>query len=362
MRILLIEDNQTNLIFLRRLVERIGGMAVAYGSPVEALSDMPGLDYDIAVIDYRMPVLNGIELLKEMARFEKYRNKPAVFVSADADTATRMAALEAGAIDFLTKPVSPLEFQARLRNLMALVDAQNKLADQAGWLRSEVDKAVTQLREREVEIIERLTTAASYKCAETARHTIRVGAYSEAIARAFGLSPEQCYDIRLASPMHDIGKVAIADAILNKNGKLSDEEFTEVKRHTLIGYDILADSKSELLQLAAEIALTHHERWDGRGYPHGTAGAAIPLSGRIVALADNFDALTTVRPYKEAWSVERAVAHIIAQSGTQFDPDCVKAFESVVPECLAIMWENRDDQQAGHPCGLPSQPVCAVAG
>lgn len=362
MRILLIEDNQTNLIFLRRLVERIGGVAVAYGSPTEALSDMPGLDYDIAVIDYRMPVLNGIELLKEMGRFEKYRNKPAVFISADTDATTRMAALEAGAIDFLTKPVSPLEFQARLRNLMALVDAQNKLADQAGWLRSEVDKAVTQLREREVEIIERLTTAASYKCAETARHTIRVGAYSEAIARAFGLSPEQCYDIRLASPMHDIGKVAIADAILNNNGKLSDEEFAEVKRHTLIGHEILADSKSALLQLAAEIALTHHERWDGRGYPYGTAGSAIPLSGRIVAIADNFDALTTVRPYKEAWSVDRAVAHILEQSGAQFDPDCVKAFSRVVPECLAIMLEHRDEPGPGHHQVSPFQPMRAAAG
>ena len=361
MRILLIEDNNTNLIFLRKLVERMGEEAVAYASPVAVLDDLPQLDYDIAIIDYMMPVMNGIELLKELARNEKFRNKPAVFVSADTDTATRMAALEAGTIDFLAKPINPLEFQARLRNLMALVDAQNKLENQADWLRSEVDKAVAELHEREIEIIERLTTAAAYKSAETARHTIRVGAYSEAISRACGLSSEACREIRLAAPMHDIGKVAIADAILNKPGKLTVEEFNEMKTHTLAGYDILAESKSSLLQLAAEIALTHHERWDGTGYPFGSAGTAIPLAGRIVAIADTFDALTTVRPYKEAWSVDKAVAYIIEQSGSQFDPQCVKAFESILPECMAIMLENRDEPLTGHHTVHP-QPVRAVAG
>ncbi len=239
----------------------------------------------------------------------------------------RMAALGAGAIDFLTKPVNPLEFQARIRNLMALVDARNKLADKAEWLRTEVEKAMAELRAREEEIIERLTIAASYKDKETSKHTRRVGFYSEAIARAYGLEEALCADIRLASPMHDIDKVAIPDAVLLKAGKLTEQEFAAMQQHTTVGSDILRESRCSLLQLAASIARSHHERWDGQGYPLRLSGTAIPLVGRIVALADNFDALTTVRPYKEAWSIERAVGHIRERAGSQFDPDCVVAFE-----------------------------------
>lgn len=342
MRILLIDDNRTNLVFLTKLVEKIGCEAIAYMSPEDVLSDMPALDYDIAVIDYQMPTYNGIELLTEIARFEKYRGRPAVFVTADNDSGVRMTALDAGAIDFLTKPVNPLEFQARMRNLVALVDAQNKLADKAAWLKAEVDKAVGELRAREEEIIERLTIAASYKDAETARHTKRVGEYSEAIAHECGLPAALCSDIKLASPMHDIGKVAIPDAVLLKKGMLTELEFAEMQKHTTVGCDILRESKSSLLQLAAEIAGSHHERWDGQGYPLRLSGNAIPLSGRIVALADNFDALTTARPYKEAWSVEKAVEHIVGRAGTQFDPDCVLAFEKALPTILRIMRENAE--------------------
>ncbi|CAN7658510.1 response regulator [Rhizobium sp. LjRoot30] len=341
MRILLVDDNKTNLIFLTKLVEKLPGcIAVPFGHPVDVLTAMPALDFDIAIVDFQMPDYNGVELLTEIMHFDKYKMKPVVFVTADGDTAVRMAALNAGAIDFLTKPVQPLEFQARIRNLVALVDAQNKLADKAAWLREEVDKAVLELRAREEEIIDRLAIAASYKDAETAKHTKRVGCYSEAIAISYGLKPEYCSDIRLASPMHDIGKVAIPDAVLLKKGKLTEQEFAAMQRHTIAGCDILRESNSSLLQLAAEIAGSHHERWDGQGYPFRLSGDAIPLSGRIVALADNFDALTTARPYKEAWSVERTVEHIRERSGSQFDPRCVEAFLEAMPSILKIMLEN----------------------
>lgn len=343
MKILLIDDNATNLTFLTMLVEKLGCSALPYPSPEAVLTDMPALDYDIAVIDYQMPVYNGIELLIEISRFEKYRGKPAVFVTADTDTSTRIAALDAGAIDFLNKPINPLEFQARLRNLTALVAAQNKLANTASWLRAAVDEATAELRAREEEIIERLTLAASFKDAETAKHTTRVGAYSEAIAMAYGLPRAHCADIRLASPMHDIGKVAISDAVLLKRGGLTEQEFTEMQRHTVVGRDILRESKSSLLQLAAEIASSHHERWDGQGYPFRLSGDSIPLSGRIVAVADNFDALTMERPYKEAWTVERAVDHIVARAGSQFDPRCVEAFQVALPQILAIRLANIDE-------------------
>jgi putative two-component system response regulator len=343
-KILLVDDNPTNLSLLSKLVAKLPGCTpVAFGSPQDALGEMPCLDFDVAVIDFQMPIYNGIELLVEMMRFEKYREKPVVFVTADNDTSVRMSALNAGAMDFLNKPVNPLEFQARVRNLAALSDARKKLADKAEWLRSEVDKAVSELREREEEIIERLSLAASYKDADTAKHTKRVGYYSESIALAYGIDKRKAMDIRLASPMHDIGKVAIADAVLLKKGRLTEQEFASMQRHTVVGCAILRESKSSLLQLAAEIAGSHHERWDGQGYPHRLEGTDIPLSGRIVALADNFDALTTARPYKEAWSVDRTLEHIAERAGSQFDPACVKAFLAAVPEILRIMSENRDD-------------------
>ncbi|KQR71600.1 histidine kinase [Rhizobium sp. Leaf384] len=350
MRILLVDDNRTNLAFLTKLVERIPDcVAVPFGLPEDVLACASDLDYDIAVIDYQMPGFTGAELLVELMRFEKHRDSLVVIVTSDTDAATRMTALNAGAIDFLTKPVNPLEFQARIKNLMALVDARNKLADKAEWLRIEVDKAVREIREREEEIIDRLTIAASYKDLETARHTRRVGLYSEAIAVCMGLSPRDCSDIRLASPMHDIGKVAIPDAVLLKKGKFTEDEFITMQRHTVVGWNILRESKSSLLRLAAEIAGSHHERWDGTGYPHGIAGNRIPISGRIVAIADNFDALTTERPYKAAWTVERTVEHIRSKAGTQFDATCVEAFERALPRILAIMESDLAD--SGGPAG-----------
>lgn len=350
MRILLVDDNNTNLSFLTKLVEKLPGCtAVPFIQPENVLAAAPALDYDIAIIDFQMPVYSGIELLTELVKFEKYQGKPVVFVTADTDAATRMTALNAGAIDFLTKPVNPLEFQARIKNLVSLVDARNKLADKAEWLRIEVDKAVVELRAREEEIIDRLTIAASYKDLETARHTRRVGLYSEAIARAYGIETRLCSDIRLASPMHDIGKVAIPDAILLKNGKLTEQEFAAMQRHTIVGCDILRKSKSSLLQLAAEIAGSHHERWDGQGYPFRLIGEAIPLSGRIVAIADNFDALTTERPYKEAWTVERTVVHIRDKGGSQFDPQCVIAFDKALPIIIDILErDRRENSLPGH--------------
>lgn len=363
MRILLVDDNKTNLTFLTKLVAKFEGcVALPFDNPVDVLGAMPALNFDIAIIDFQMPNYNGVELMAELLRFDGYQNKPIVFVTADGDSAVRMAALNAGAIDFLTKPVNPLEFQARMRNLIALVTAQNKLADKAEWLRAEVEKAVAELRAREEEIIERLTIAASYKDAETAKHTKRVGCYSEAIAAAFGLDLQTCSDIRLASPMHDIGKVAIPDAVLLKKGKLTEQEFASMQTHTLAGSDILRESKSSLLQMAADIAASHHERWDGQGYPFRLSGEKIPLAGRIVAIADNFDALTTARPYKEAWTVERTVEHIQQRAGTQFDPRCVEAFMDALPTIMKIMLENLEEPaRAPTPLfGEPDQYCVAI--
>lgn len=343
MRILLVDDNPTTLLFMRRIVETIPGCEpIGFEDPGEVVRNIHRIEFDIAVIDLMMPVYSGLDLLCELKEVGRNKDKPIVFVTSAQDDATRMAALNAGAIDFLTKPINPLEFLARMKNLSALVEARNHLSDRAEWLRLEVDKAVAELRKRDEEIVDRLTLAASYKDAETGNHTRRVGAYSEAIARAYGLDSRTCSDIRLASPMHDIGKVAVPDMVLLKKGRLTEDEFSVIQTHTTVGADILRESKSSLLQLAAEIAACHHEHWDGNGYPSGLAGEAIPVAARIVAVADTFDALTTVRPYKEAWSVEKSIAQIRESAGTQFDPACVKAFDIALATCLALMETDGD--------------------
>lgn len=347
MRILVVDDNNTNLKLLTKLVGRLKNCeALPFSSPDQVISALPELEFDVAIIDYQMPVYNGVELYTEIVRFERYAAVPVVFVTADKDMATRMAALNAGAIDFLTKPVDPIEFMARMQNIVSLAEARRQLAQRAEWLRQEVEKAVHELRAREEEIIHRLTLAAGYKDPDTARHTMRVALYSEAIAAELGLPQERCRDIRLAAPMHDIGKVGIPDTVLLKQGKLTENEFRQMQRHAQIGSDILARSHSSLLQLAAEIASTHHERWDGQGYPNRIVGDAIPLSGRIVCIADNFDALTTERPYKPAWSYEQTVQHILDRAGTQFDPVCVAAFRRALPRIQVIM--ELDKQQRVH--------------
>jgi Response regulator containing a CheY-like receiver domain and an HD-GYP domain len=222
-----------------------------------------------------------------------------------------------------------------------LRDANGKLSNKADWLRSEVDNALAEVRKRDVEIVDRLSLAAGYKDSELGSHTRRVGAYSEAIARNMGLDPDYCADIRLASPMHDIGKVAIPDQVLQKVGPLTEDEFSAMKRHTTVGGQILSESESPLLQLAAEIALGHHEHWNGRGYPSNASGSSIPLSARIVAVADTFDALTTIRPYKVAWPRDRAIDYIFERAGDQFDPECVDGFRKALPEILRIMDEEK---------------------
>lgn len=345
MRILVVDDNNTNLILLTKLVGKLNNcQALPFSSPDQVLSALPELDFDVAIIDYQMPVYNGVELYTEIVRFERYQNVPVIFVTADKDMTTRMAALNAGAIDFLTKPVNPVEFIARVQNIVSLAEARRQLADRAEWLRQEVDKAVRELRSREEEIIHRLTLAAGYKDPDTARHTLRVAAYSEAIARELKLPDEFCRDLWLSAPMHDIGKVGIPDTVLLKQGKLTESEFRQMQRHAQIGSDILARSHSSLLQLAADIAASHHERWDGQGYPNRLSGEEIPIAGRIVCIADNFDALTTERPYKPAWSYEQTVAHILERAGSQFDPKCVAAFERALPRFQEIMEADRRER------------------
>uniref|UniRef100_UPI0025EB6247 HD-GYP domain-containing protein n=1 Tax=uncultured Aureimonas sp. TaxID=1604662 RepID=UPI0025EB6247 len=297
-----------------------------YASPQAVTADLPGLEFDFAVIDYQMPGMSGIELIAEIRRHPGNADKPIVIVTADHHAELRLAALQAGAMEFLTKPIDPVEFTTRVRNLARLCDAQRKLADRAAWLRAEVDAAIGELRRREEEIIHRLTLAAGYKDEDTAIHTVRMARMCGDIARELGLEPGLCRDIELAAPMHDIGKVGIRDEVLLKRGKLDEGEMQHMREHPRIGGSILEGSTCDLLRLASVIAMTHHERWDGTGYPSHLKGDDIPIAGRIAAVADVFDALISPRPYKPAWSEAEATEYVAAQSGRQFDPACVEAF------------------------------------
>jgi putative two-component system response regulator len=257
-------------------------------------------------------------------------------VTANHETDLRHQALRIGVTDFLNKPLDNTEFLARSTNMLALHQSRKKLADRASWLADEVQKATAGVVARERETIFCLAKAAEYRDPETGAHIVRMAHYSKHIASQLGLPKDQVDTLLEAAPMHDVGKVGTPDLILLKPSKLSDAEYSIMKQHASIGYEILNTSSSALLKVAAEIALTHHEKFDGSGYPRQLKGDEIPIFGRIVAVADVFDALTSERPYKKPWSIEQASQFLKDNAGTHFDPACVDAFFTGFEEVLAI--------------------------
>jgi putative two-component system response regulator len=283
-----------------------------------------------------MPQINGIEFISRVRAMPGLAGLPIVFVTTAEEKDARAAALEAGATDFLDKPIDPAEVKARIRTVTQLHDALAKLNDQTAWLDAEVRKATAAFATREEEIIVRLSQAAEFRDGESSMHIVRMAKYCLLIGEALGLDDQACRTLYLAAPMHDIGKIAIGDAILLKPGKLSPEERAVMEQHTACGYRLLADGHSDLIRAAADIAWCHHERWDGSGYPRGLAGEQIPLFARIAAVADVFDALTSERPYKQAWPPTQAAEHIAQNTGKHFDPACVSAFLKRWDAVLAI--------------------------
>jgi putative two-component system response regulator len=280
----------------------------------------------IAISDYEMPGMNGIEFIRAARAVPGFEHVPIIMVTSLDQRSLRREALAAGATDFLAKPFDPVEVRARVSNLLALNRARLEQIDRATWLDREVKAATALIAAREREIVILLMKAAEHRDTETGNHVARVAEYVTMIAQELGFPPETVEQLSLASTMHDVGKISVPDAILLKPGRLSEAERREMEEHAERGRRILEGSSSPLVQLAAEIAATHHEHWDGSGYPAGLKGAAIPIAGRIVAVADVYDALTSERPYKTAWSHAEALAHIKAQAGHHFDPTCVEAF------------------------------------
>jgi putative two-component system response regulator len=284
---------------------------------------------DLILLDVMMPELDGHEVCRRLKSNAQTSNIPVIFVTAKNQEEDEKAGLELGALDYMSKPISPAIVLARVHTQLALYD-------QSRHLESLVEERTEQLHQTRLEIIRRLGRAAEFKDNETGLHVIRMSHYSRLMAEALDRGDEWTELIFNASPMHDIGKIGIPDSVLLKPGKLNDEEWAIMRPHPQLGASIIGDHDNELMQMSKEIALSHHEKWDGSGYPNGLKGEEIPLSGRIIAIADVFDALTTARPYKEAWTVEDAVKLIDENSGSHFDPSLVLVFHEVMPEILDI--------------------------
>lgn len=338
MRILIIDDSPAMLAALKGVIGAVEDCCVeTCSTPEEALDRCEECQFDLVLVDHAMPGMTGIEVIQHLRGRDTYRHVPTIMITGEVDQDVRVKAFQAGATDFLAKPFDPTELRARVRNLLALRQAQVELSDRAAWLAREVLAATRHLVEREEEIIWRLGRVLEYRDGGTGAHVSRVAAICKLIAEALGLPSSRCQAIYLAAPLHDIGKIGIPDAILAKAGRLTEKEIAVMREHVAIGVNILDKGRSDLVRTAATITAGHHEKWDGTGYPAGLAGEDIPVEARIVAVADVFDALCSDRPYKPAWPIEEAYAEILAGSGRHFDPACVAAFQARWPEIVEIM-------------------------
>jgi putative two-component system response regulator len=335
--VLIIDDTEINLILFGALVKKLDDCVPhTFAHARDALAWTKDNVPDLVIVDYMMPDLDGLEFIRLMREMPGRDGVPVIMITANDQKQLRYRALDLGANDFLTKPVDKVEFLARTRNMLLVSDARKQLADRAAWLADEVRKATAEIVERERETVIRLCKAAEYRDPETGAHILRMAHYSRLIAAGIGLSVADQDLLLEAAPMHDLGKVGIADKILLKPGRLDEGEFEIMKQHAIYGYELLKGSSSRVLQAGAEIAKGHHEKFDGSGYPDGLRGTDIPIFSRIVAVADVFDALTSERPYKKAWTLEEAVDFLVAGSGKHFDPDCVRAFLNAWDDVLGI--------------------------
>ena len=342
--VLIVDDTEINLILFGALVKKLENCVPhVFSDPRAGLAWAQENAMDLVIVDYMMPEVDGLEFIRLLREMPGRDATPVLMITANDQKPIRYRALDSGASDFLTKPVDKIEFLARAKNMLNLSEARKKLDDRAEWLAEEVRKATVEIVERERETVLRLSKAAEFRDPETGAHILRMAHFSKLIAAGMGLSVDDQELLLEAAPMHDIGKVGIADKILLKPGRLDHEEFEVMKQHAILGFELLKGSASRVLQAGAEIARGHHEKFDGSGYPAGIKGKEIPIFSRIVAVADVFDALTSERPYKKAWSLEAAVDFLVAGSGSHFDPDCVQAFLSAWDDVLEIRARFHED-------------------
>jgi putative two-component system response regulator len=335
--VVVVDDEALIAEYVAKIVEEVGTTDVhVYSNPAEVVESWFDRLPDLLITDYQMPGMNGVELIERFRAAHK-TPVPIIVVTADAQRETRSDALAAGASDFLRKPVDRDEVRIRVQNMLALREGQRAAERRAEDLHREVLAATAAISAREEETILSLARAMEYRDWETGGHIVRMATYSRLIAEQLdlpeGLDPEQIFK---AAPLHDVGKIGVPDHILLKPASLSESEYHAMQRHAEIGYEILQACTGEILQLGSQIALTHHERMNGSGYPRGLVGDEIPLVGRIVAIADVFDALTSSRPYKQAWTYDAAFANLEEEAGEIYDEACVAAFLSIRDEVQKV--------------------------
>jgi putative two-component system response regulator len=327
-RILVVDDQEANALLLQAVLARAGYTAVEMlTDPQAVVRRCEHQPPDLLLLDWHMPGRSGPEILEDIAFLTDEPNwMPVLVLTADIAPDTKRRALSLGARDFLTKPIDVPEVLLRVRNLLQTRYLRLELERNNDLLHERVSQRTLELEDAKFEMLDRLALAAEYRDDATGQHAKRIGRTSELLALELGVDAAEATLIGHAARLHDIGKIGIADDLLLKPGKYNAEEMAAMELHASIGARILSGSNNELLMMAEQIALTHHERWDGHGYPCGLAGDAIPLPGRIVTVADVFDALAHRRPYKEAWPVALAVREVLGEAGTKFDPQITDAF------------------------------------
>ena len=351
--ILTVDDQPKNIELLSALLVPQGYETIAATTGEEALTLLAGNQIDLILLDVMMPDMDGFKVTRRIRQDHIHRLLPIVLVTALCETEYRVKGIEAGCDDFISKPVDKVELLARVRSLLKvkayndlLNHYQKDLEAEVASRTAELKQSFKKIKAASLETIFRLSMAAEYKDEDTGTHIQRMSHYSAAVARSLKLDNNTVETILYAAPMHDVGKIGIPDLILLKPDKLDPLEWEIMKQHTIIGARILKGSDAEFIRMGEGIAKTHHEKWDGSGYPAGLKGNGIPIAGRIVAIADVFDALTSKRPYKDPFSVEKSFAIIKEGRGTHFDPDVVDAFFAVQEEILIIMKQYGDNTQS----------------
>ncbi|SFH51753.1 response regulator receiver modulated metal dependent phosphohydrolase [Tindallia magadiensis] len=336
-KILIVDDLKTNIYIVEKMLK--SGGYKNYKSIVDsrnAIAAYLEMQPDIVLLDLMMPYMDGFDIMRELQKIEADGFLPVLVLTANDDMANQNKALEMGARDFLGKPFEKTETLNRIRNILETRILYNQVYEKKNNLEDQVLQRTKELKESQLEIAIRLAKAGEFRDNETGNHDLRVGLYAECIGNAIGMSAVEKEKLRYTVPLHDIGKIGIPDRILLKPGKLTEDEWELMKEHTVIGGQILVGGKSDFIKTAEEVALNHHEKWNGSGYPNGLMKEEIPLVGRIAAICDVFDALISDRPYKKAWSISEAVKEIENQSGEHFDPLLVKAFFSELDKIVKI--------------------------
>lgn len=340
--ILIVDDQVINVKLLEKMLRQAGyHNIVTTTDPREVVDLYKTHNIDIVLLDIRMPLLDGFDVMEQLKNNIQDDYLPILVITAELTTETRHRALSSGAKDFLTKPFEQIEALQRVHNILEVHLLHKKVVQQNQELEQRVKERTNELEQSRLEIIKRLALAAEYKDNETSQHTLRMGEFSRMLAKAAGLSDFEADTILHAAPMHDIGKIGIPDSVLLKPGKLTPDEWEVMKTHVDIGERILSGSDFPLMVVAKNIAATHHEKWDGSGYPRGLSGEDIPIEGRICALCDVFDALASERPYKKPWPIDKITDHLQEQSGKHFDPKLVTLFISILDQVLDFAREHQ---------------------